>query len=50
MQNLHFPSINLNNLKKFEKKYLNAYLTKNLTKFQYLAYDALGINILLLVK
>lgn len=42
MQNLHFPSINLNNLKKFEKKYLNVFNEKP-SEVSILAYDALGL-------
>ena len=42
MQNLHFPSIDLNNLKKFTKKYLNTYKEKP-NKVSILAYDALGL-------
>ena len=41
-QNLHFPSIDLANLKKFEKKYLDAY-NKKPNKVSILAYDALGL-------
>ena len=40
-ENLHFPSIDLNNLKKFEKKYLDAYDEKP-SDVSILAYDALG--------
>ena len=42
MQNLHFPSIDLDNLKKFEKKYLNTFNQKPL-EVSILAYDALGL-------
>jgi len=42
MQNLHFPSIDFNNLKKFEKKYLEEYKEKP-NKVSILAYDALGL-------
>jgi len=42
MQNLHFPSINFDNLKKFNKKYFNAYKEKP-NKVSILAYDALGL-------
>jgi len=42
MQNLHFPSIDLNNLKKFNKKFLNKF-NKKPTKVSILAYDALGL-------
>ena len=42
MQNLHFPSIDLNNLKKFEKKYFKAY-GFNPQEVSILAYDALGL-------
>tara|TARA_Y100000590_G_scaffold33041_1_gene36242 strand:+ start:1915 stop:3093 length:1179 start_codon:yes stop_codon:yes gene_type:complete len=41
-QNLHFPSINLNNLNKFKKKYLNTFEEKPNT-VSILAYDALGL-------
>jgi len=42
MQNLHFPSIDLDNLKKFNKKYLNTYKEKaNVVSI--LAYDAMGL-------
>jgi len=42
MQNLHFPSIDLDNLKKFNKKFLNAFNEKpNVVSI--LAYDALGL-------
>ena len=41
-QNLHFPAIDLNNLKKFTKKYLNTYKEKP-NKVSILAYDALGL-------
>ena len=42
MQNLHFPSINLGNLKKFNKKYFDVYKEKP-NKVSILAYDALGL-------
>ena len=42
LQNLHFPSIDLDNLKKFEKKYLKAYNEKP-NDVSILAYDALGL-------
>ena len=42
MQNLHFPSIDLDNLKKFSKKYFNTYKEKP-NKVSILAYDALGL-------
>jgi hypothetical protein len=42
MQNLHFPSIDLDNLKKFNKKYSNIY-KENPNKVSILAYDALGL-------
>ena len=42
LQNLHFPSIDLKNLNKFEKKYLKAYNEKP-NKVSLLAYDALGL-------
>jgi hypothetical protein len=42
MQNLHFPSVNLSNLKKFNKKYFDAYKEKP-NKVSILAYDALGL-------
>jgi len=42
MQNLHFPAINFNNLKKFNKKFLNTYNEKP-NKVSILAYDALGL-------
>jgi len=42
MQNLLFPSINLKNLQKFDKKYLNAFGEKT-NKVSILAYDALGL-------
>jgi len=42
MQNLHFPSIDLNNLKKFTKKYFDTYKEKP-NKVSILAYDALGL-------
>ena len=42
MQNLHFPSIDLDNLKKFEKKYYNTFDAKP-NRVSILAYDALGL-------
>ena len=42
MQNLHFPSINLKNLKKFNKKFLKTYNEKP-SKVSILGYDALGL-------
>ena len=42
MQNLHFPSIDLDNLKKFNKKYSNIFEEKP-HEVSILAYDALGL-------
>ena len=42
MQNLHFPSINFDNLKKFNKKFSNTFNVKP-NKVSILAYDALGL-------
>jgi len=42
MQNLHFPSIDLDNLKKFNKKYLRTFNEKP-NEVSILAYDALGL-------
>jgi len=42
MQNLHFPSINFKNLKKFNKKFLKTYNEKP-NKVSILGYDALGL-------
>ena len=42
MQNLHFPSINFRNLKKFEKKF-NKKFNKKPHEVAILAYDALGL-------
>ena len=42
LQNLHFPSIDYANLKKFEKKYSNTF-KENPNKVSILAYDALGL-------
>ena len=42
LQNLHFPSIDFNNLKKFEKKYLHIFQKKP-SQVSILAYDALGL-------
>ena len=41
-QNLHFPSINYKNLKKFNRKYMKTY-NENPYKVSILAYDALGL-------
>ena len=41
MQNLHFPSIDLNNLKKFNKKFISKF-NKKPNEISILAYDALG--------
>ena len=41
-QNLHFPAIDFDNLKKYEKKYMNAYNEKP-HKVSILAYDVLGL-------
>jgi len=41
-QNLYFPSVNYNNLKVFNKKYLKSYNEKP-NKVSILAYDALGL-------
>ena len=35
LQNLHFPSIDFDNLKKFEKKYLDTFQRRNLVRFLY---------------
>ena len=42
MQNLHFPSINYKNLKKFNKKFFNTF-NEHPNKVSILAYDALGL-------
>ena len=42
LQNLHFPTINYKNLKKYEKNYFKAYKKKP-NKVSILAYDALGL-------
>ena len=42
MQNLHFPSIDFDNLKKFNKKFFNTFNEKP-NKVSILAYDALGL-------
>ena len=42
LQNLHFPGIDLENLKKFNKKFFNAYNEKP-NEVSILAYDALGL-------
>jgi len=42
MQNLYFPSINLKNLKKFNKKFLKTY-NEEPNKVSILGYDALGL-------
>ena len=42
LQNLHFPSIDYANLKKFEKKYSNTF-KENPNQVSILAYDALGL-------
>ena len=42
MQNLYFPSIDLKNLEKFNKKYLNTYKEEP-NKVSILAYDAIGL-------
>ncbi len=42
MQNLHFPSVNLNNLEKFNKKFEKKFNIKP-NKVSILAYDALGL-------
>ena len=42
MQNLHFPSIDFDNLKKFSKKFSNIFNEKP-NKVSILAYDALGL-------
>ena len=42
MQNLHFPSIDFDNLKKFKKKFLNTF-DEEPNEVSILAYDALGL-------
>ena len=42
LQNLHFPAIDFDNLKKFEKKYLDIFEEKP-RRVSILAYDALGL-------
>ena len=42
LQNLHFPSIDLKNLKKFNKNFINTFNDKP-NKVSILAYDALGL-------
>ena len=42
LQNLHFPSIDLKNLKKFEKRFLSRFKEKP-NEVSILAYDALGL-------
>ncbi len=42
MQNLHFPSIDFNNLKKFNKKFIDSF-NKQPLEVSILAYDALGL-------
>ena len=42
LQNLHFPAIDFNNLKKFNKKFLNTF-NENPNEVSILAYDALGL-------
>ena len=42
MENLHFPSVNLNNLNKFKKKFLKTF-DENPIEVSILAYDALGL-------
>ncbi len=42
LENLHFPSIDLDNFKKFEEKYINAFGEKP-NDVAILAYDALGL-------
>jgi len=42
MKNLHFPSIDLKNLKKFNKKFVNTFNEKP-NEVSILAYDALGL-------
>ena len=42
IQNLHFPSVNLKNLKKYKKKYLTKF-NEEPNQVSILAYDALGL-------
>ena len=42
MQNLHFPSIDFDNLKKFKKRFLNTF-NEEPNEVSILAYDALGL-------
>jgi len=42
LENLHFPGVNLKNLKKFNKKYIKTYNEKP-SNVSILAYDALGL-------
>ena len=42
MKNLHFPSVDLENLKKFNKRFLNTFIEEP-NKVSILAYDALGL-------
>ena len=42
LQNLYFPAIDLDNLRKFQKSYFNAYNEKP-NEVSILAYDALGL-------
>ena len=42
MQNLHFPSIDFDNLKKFNKKFLSTF-NEEPNKVSILAYDAVGL-------
>ena len=42
MQNLHFTSVNLKNIKKFRKKFLKTY-NEDVNEVSILAYDALGL-------
>jgi len=42
MQDLHFPSVDFNNLKKFNKKFINKFNEKP-NEVSILAYDALGL-------
>ena len=42
MENLHFPSVNYENLKKFQKKFSKAYGNEP-NEVSILAYDALGL-------
>ena len=42
MQNLYFPSIDFDNLKKFNKKFINTF-NEEANKVSILAYDALGL-------